>query len=418
MKFFLLSILFCFLLVACSKNEDYRVSETETDVSEYVDFIQKLNLPDIWESYQSVIPRHLIALGMVSPTISTAKATIGRVLFYDKTLSRDRSVSCASCHKQINAFGDASQFSIGIDGHKSTRNSSSLANVANFAAYYGEWGNGKTPQLLWDNRANNISEQSLIAFENPHEMDIKIDEVVNRVKEQKYYAYLFRKTYNNDPIPTKEKIMECLNSFVGAMGGSNSKLDKGLKSLTDVSLENESIDVVISDTIITPAYYGPSDTTVSPLVVFVPGIPGLDREEDAGRVIFITNCTKCHSPLHPLQEVFAANNGLDLTYSDQGIGAITGNPSDMGVFKSPSLRNIAMTAPYMHDGRFKNLNQVVEFYSTDVKNHPNLHPLLRKPDGSTKLNLTLDQKLNLIKFLETLTDSSIETDKRFSNPFK
>jgi cytochrome c peroxidase len=417
MKLFLFSILFCFLLVACTKNEDYRVNETATDVDEYVDFIQKLKLPDVWESYQPVIPRHLTALGMGSPTISSAKATIGRVLFYDKNLSRDRSVACASCHKQNNAFGDVSQFSIGIDGQKSTRNSSTLANVANFAAYYDNLGNGKTPHLLWDNRASNVSEQSLIAFENPHEMDIKIDEVVNRVKEQKYYAYLFRKTYNDDPIPTKEKIMECLNSFVGAMGGSNSKLDKGLKSLTDVSLENESIDIVVIDTIISPAYYGPSDTTVSPLLIFVPGIPGLNREEDAGRVVFITNCTKCHSPLHPLQEVFAANNGLDLEYQDQGVGKITGNAADMGVFKSPSLRNIAYTAPYMHDGRFKTLKEVINFYSDDVKDHPNLHPLLRKADGSTKLNLTAVEKNNLLLFLHTLSDEDVKFDKRFSNPF-
>jgi cytochrome c peroxidase len=419
MKSLLFSILFCFLLVACAKNEDYRVNETETDVSEYVDFIKAINLPEFWDTYQAVIPTHLQALGMVVPTISNEKATIGRVLFYDKNLSRDRSVACASCHKQTKAFGDDSQFSVGIDGYKSTRNASSLANVASFAAYYGKWGNGNTPQLLWDNRANNVAEQSLIAFENPHEMDINVDEVVNRVKEQKFYAYMFRKAFNDDPIPTKEKIMDCLNSFVGAIGGANSKLDVGLRS-SNSGLTNATIDTLTFDTIITNtnAYYSPTDTTITATGLFIPGVAGLSREEDAGRVIFITNCTKCHSPLHPLQEVFTANNGLDLDYTDQGIGAITGNPSDMGVFKSPPLRNIALTAPYMHDGRFKNLNQVVEFYSTDVKNHPNLHPLLRRPDGSTKLNLTLTQKINLLKFLETLTDATIETDKRFSNPFK
>jgi cytochrome c peroxidase len=419
MKSLLFSILFCLLIVACSKKNEYKINETETDVADYIDFIQVIDLPEFWDSYQPVIPSHLQSLGMIRPTISNEKATIGRVLFYDKNLSRDRSVACASCHKQDYAFGDESRLSIGIDGQKSTRNASTLSNVANFASYYDNLGNGKKAHLLWDNRASNIAEQSLIAFENPLEMDIKIEEVVNRVKEQKFYAYMFRKAFNDDPIPTKEKIMDCLNNFVGAMGGANSKLDVGLKS-SNSNITNASIDTITFDTIFptTIAYYNPTDTTITATGLFIPGVAGLTREEDAGRVIFITNCTKCHSPLHPLQEVFAANNGLDFEYTDQGMGAITGKPEDMGVFKSPPLRNIALTSPYMHDGRFKNLSQVVEFYSSGVQNHPNLHPLLRKPDGSTKLNLTITEKTNLIKFLETLTDSSIKTDKRFSNPFK
>jgi len=100
------------------------------------------------------------------------------------------------------------------------------------------------------------------------------------------------------------------------------------------------------------------------------------------------------------------------------MAATTGRSEDMGVFKSPSLRNITLTAPYMHDGRFKTLEQVVEFYSNGVKPHANLHPLLRRPDGSTSLHLTVDQKKDLVAFLRTLSDPDIAQDKRFSNPFR
>jgi cytochrome c peroxidase len=106
-----------------------------------------------------------------------------------------------------------------------------------------------------------------------------------------------------------------------------------------------------------------------------------------------------------------------MTYPDQGIGALTGNPADNGVFKAPSLRNIALTAPYMHDGRFKTLEEVVSFYSNGVKNHPNLHPAMRH-NGSIHLNLTNDQKNDLIAFLHTLTDIKSVSDERFADPFK
>ncbi len=113
-----------------------------------------------------------------------------------------------------------------------------------------------------------------------------------------------------------------------------------------------------------------------------------------------------------------ACNGLDLEYGDKGLGSITGNPADNGVFKSPSLRNIALTAPYMHDGRFKTLNDVVEFYSTGVQDHPNLHPAMRAANGSARLNLSTQEKADLVAFLHTLTDDFLKTDERFSNPFK
>jgi cytochrome c peroxidase len=145
--------------------------------------------------------------------------------------------------------------------------------------------------------------------------------------------------------------------------------------------------------------------------------PGFSSRENNGRDLFVANCSKCHSPIRAFQDVFEACNGLDLEYVDQGRGKLTGNASDNGVFKAPSLRNIAVTAPYMHDGRFKTLEEVIEFYSTGVKNHPNLHPQMLH-NGDPNLHLSTQQKQDLIAFLKTLTDNKLATDYRFSNPFK
>jgi cytochrome c peroxidase len=146
--------------------------------------------------------------------------------------------------------------------------------------------------------------------------------------------------------------------------------------------------------------------------------PILSNSENRGRLIFVNNCSKCHSPVRKLQEVNEACNGLEINYADQGKGRITGNPADNGVFKSPSLRNVALTAPYMHDGRFKTLGEVVEFYSSGVKHHANLHPVMFKNDGTYNLNLNAQQKTDLIRFLHTMTDNTLAKDERFANPFK
>ncbi|HEX2751346.1 MAG TPA: hypothetical protein VHM91_25275, partial [Verrucomicrobiales bacterium] len=148
-------------------------------------------------------------------------------------------------------------------------------------------------------------------------------------------------------------------------------------------------------------------------------------QENQGRQIFngAGNCNACHGTDNFVPGPAINNNGLENPYVDKGVGALTGRPQDEGLFKVPSLRNIGLTAPYMHDGRFATLEEVVEFYNSGVVNHPNLSPPLRNPPGSPnagaprRLNLTAGQKAALVAFLRTLTDTSVPTDVKFSDPF-
>ncbi|HNM27716.1 MAG TPA: c-type cytochrome, partial [Saprospiraceae bacterium] len=137
-----------------------------------------------------------------------------------------------------------------------------------------------------------------------------------------------------------------------------------------------------------------------------------------GKKIYLDNCASCHSPTQSRPAKLQANNGLDATTTDEGVGGITKSSQDMGMFKVPLLRNIALTAPYMHDGRFQTLEEVVEHYSTGVQNHPNLSEELRSFNGAKNLNLSAEDKQALIAFLNTFTDQQMQADVRFSNPFK
>ncbi len=391
------------LAMACGKN-DLSVRNDENILPEYIaEFEAYLDLPPVFADYNRELPAYLKATGMAVKPANNAKATLGRVLFYYKNLSLDRSISCASCHKQNKAFSDDVAFSRGINGLSGARNAMPIANVASFSAHYSEIA-GLRPLLLWDSRAANVAEQSKLAFLNDHEMGMNMESVAARIREQSYYPYLWQKVYGHFDV-REEEVFECLSEFVGSIGASESRIDKALETVSG-NLTFGGLDTVF----IGAAYYG--DTTILPF-----GLPGFSQSENRGRDIFVANCSKCHSPIRAFQEVFEACNGLEMNYADQGRGKITGKPTDNGVFKSPSLRNIALTAPYMHNGRFKTLQEVVDFYSEDVKPHPNLHPQMLH-NGERNLHLTTPQKQDLVAFLQTLTDNKIGSDERFSNPFK
>jgi cytochrome c peroxidase len=405
---YLLAIIF--LAVACGKNADLVTRDEPNETEELLAAEAALKGLPLEGNYQRNIPDYLKILGMQQHATNNLKAGLGRVLFYDKNLSADRTVSCASCHKQNKAFSDDVAFSIGIQGRQTTRNSMPLSNVAHFSSHYSPI-NGHTPLLFWDERTNSVETQARQTFANPDEMGIEMHEVVSRIKEQNYYPYLWKQVYGDFNV-TEDQVLECIAEFVGAIGSHNSKLDRALVQVSG----NINFSSTTTDTIITFAYYGqqPTDTTITTTTI---GLPGFSASENRGRDIFVANCSKCHSPIRPFQEVFAAWNGLEEEYPDQGLGALTGNPADNGVFKSPSLRNIILTAPYMHDGRFKTLHEVVNFYSDGVKNHPNLHPLMLH-NGDPNLHLSTQEKHDLLAFLNTLTDLDIASDANFSNPFR
>jgi len=307
--------------------------------------------------------------------------TLGRVLFYDTRLSVNNAISCASCHKQIIGFADNAAFSRGFENRLTTRNSIPIQNLATFSF------EPDAVSLFWDGRQSFLSSMVLKPITNHVEMGMSDDNAIaERVRQTPYYADLFEKAFNGENDITATKIANAMAAFVGNISSSNAKFDQ---------VQN-------------------GQATFSAL-------------ETQGQELFFTkyNCGSCHqSVVAPIGYGSAANPagfiniGLDENYSDRGLGAITGNVTDDGKFKVPSLRNVALTAPYMHDGRFGTLNEVLDHYSHGIANSANLDIRLKGTDNlPVNMNISEQEKVAIIAFLGTLTDYSIIHDVRFSSPF-
>lgn len=279
------------------------------------------------------------------------KAKLGEKLFSEKILSLDSSVSCASCHIPAFAFADTVAFSSGIGGKLSSRNTPSVLNMMN------------RPYYFWDGRAATLEEQALIPIENPDEMGLPIDEAVFRLNASAEYRKLFKKVFGE--LPNRQNLAASFAAFEKTLETSDSKFD-----------------------------------------TWSNGKGKLSAEEERGRQLFIgskARCFDCHSMVDFTDDSFR-NIGLfdstDLT--DRGRFNITKDPADLGKFKTPGLRNVAVTAPYMHNGMFETLEQVLAYYNTPghFVDHPlNIDTLLRKP-----LGLTPVERKDIIAFLKTLTD--------------
>jgi cytochrome c peroxidase len=375
--FIILSLLF----YACKKNEvTINVSPDSTDP------LVVLNLPPQPYRYASqVLPHYLLSQPVAEQDNTPATnpvtdwgATLGRVLFYDKILSLNNTVACASCHQQNFSFADNKAFSVGFAGTPTKRNSMSLVNVK----YYH---NGK---FLWDERGASLETQTLLPITDQVEMGLPdIDMAVDRLKTKPYYPVLFEKAFNSATI-TSDKIGSALAQFIRSIISYRSKFDEGRTIINSVR-----------------SFY-----------------PNFTDQENEGKQLFfnpVLGCNSCHKT-----ETFTApsprNNGLETISIDAGIGGIINDPAQVGNFKVPSLKNIEFTAPYMHDGRFRSLEEVIEHYNSGVQPHPNLSSQLRNPIDSTpvRLNLTPFQKSALIAFLKTLSDRGITNDDKFSDPFK
>jgi len=294
--------------------------------------------------------------------LTDAGATLGRVLFYDKRLSHDNGVSCASCHKQANGFSDPDQFSTGINGQLTGRHSMALAN----GTYYV---NGAA---FWDERASSLEEQALIPIESAREMGSTLAEVVAKLNQTTFYPTLFQAAFGTTEI-TPERIGKAIAQFERAMVSYQSKFDSAFPAGSQVP----NFDAVYT------------------------------ADELAGRQIFngAGRCAGCHTTnAHVGQQ--AANIGLDAVFTDEGAGE--------GRFKTPSLRNVGVRGRFMHDGRFSSLQQVVEFYNAGVQDNPALDEGLRNP---ILLNLSSIEVQQLVAYLETLTDNVFLTSSLFSDPF-
>jgi cytochrome c peroxidase len=364
---------------SCKKN---------SDIDNGADALAALNLPSTPYNYANQsLPAFLLNPGIAGQDNTPATnqvtdwgATLGRVIFYDKIVSINNTISCASCHQQQFGFSDNKAFSNGFAGGLTGRNSMCLVN----AKYYPD---GK---FFWDERANTLETQTLMPIQNSVEMGMNLDTLINRLKSKAHYPYLFTKAFGDATI-NSDRISRALAQFVRSMISYRSKFDVGRGQITP-----------------------PANPIQTPY-------PNFTAEENLGKQLFfspLTNCAACHGT-----ETFTApepkNNGLENPSVDRGVGAITNIPNQNGEFKVTSLKNIELTAPYMHDGRFTTLEQVIEHYNSGVQAHPNLAPQLRNPNGTPRqLNLTVQEKAALVAFLKTLTDNALSTDVKFSNPFK
>lgn len=298
--------------------------------------------------------------------VTNAGAALGRVLFYDRRLSANDRVSCASCHHQQFGFADTARLSRGFAGGLTGRHSMALAN----ARFY------QRGRFFWDERAATLEAQVLQPIQDATEMGLTLDAVTTKLLLTSYYPALFQAAFGSPEI-TSDRVARALAQFVRALVSRSSRFDRAFVGA------------------------GPPDFAA----VFT-------GEELQGQALFngAAGCARCHATNAQVSDN-AHNTGLDATITDVGAG--------QGRFKAPSLRNVSVRPPYMHDGRFATLEAVVEFYDNGVRNNPSLDPRLRGPNGQPqRLNLSPAQKGALVAYMRTLHDGAFLTNPAFADPYE
>jgi cytochrome c peroxidase len=333
-------------------------------------------MPYGYSDADAPIPRHFLGPtpGSVAFTdntppdnpITNRGASLGRVLFYDVRLSANDRVACASCHRQAFGFGDTARFSAGLHGGHPRRRTMALAN-----ARFNDYG-----RFFWDERAASLEAQIMHPIQDPVEMGMTPEALAQKIAATPFYPALFTAAFGS-PDVTSDRIARALAQFVRSLVSAGSRFD------------------AVFATGGAPKYSLLSEQEREGLRLF----------HDAGRA----GCINCHRTIAQVADQ-ANNIGLDAVSTDRGAGG--------GRFKPPSLRNVAVRPPYMHDGRFATLQEVVEFYDSGIKDNRDLDPRLRAPDGTPKrLHLTSEEREALVAFLKTLTDPTFLTAERFSDPF-
>lgn len=311
---------------------------------------------------------------------------LGRNLFYERQLSRNGRISCGSCHQQSRAFTDGARFSRGVDGELTSKSSMSIVNML--------WNS----KFFWDGRAATLEEQSIQPIPDHIEMDLPLDEAVQRLSESDSYRQQFMAAYETDEI-TSDLMAKAMAQFMRTLVSSGSKYDRYLLGETDFT-DQEKLGMDL--------FFTHPEPTI--------GLRG-------------GNCGDCHLNILTSgdREGYQGfhNNGLDSEEKlEDGLMMVTGKAEDKGKFKAPSLRNIALTAPYMHDGRFGTLEEVLEHYNDNIQNSTTLDVLITDAtNNNTKgenvqLGLTNEEKEAIIAFLNTLTDENFINNEDFSDPFK
>lgn len=316
--------------------------------------------------YQFDLPSWAVPMDIPADNPTTVEGVaLGRRLFYDTRLSEDNTMSCASCHVQEHAFSDNRRFSVGIDKIAGNRQSMAVFNL------------GWSAPLFWDGRAASLEAQAHDPVVNPIELHTTWDKVVKKIAADDTYPAMFFKAFGVYKVDSL-LITKAIAQFERSIISFNSRFDK---------------------------FYFQGDTTV------------FTAAEKRGKAIFFNqgSCLHCHADFI-LTDNALRNNGIDNEqHTDVGLAAITKNPADIGKFRVTTLRNIALTAPYMHDGRFATLEEVVEHYNSGIGlTHHNVDENMHVFMGG--LGLTEQDKGDLVAFLKTLTDSTLITDKRYAKP--
>lgn len=359
------------LAAACSRNDvPLPATETAAPPTPYV-----LVTPDYFPTPQPVPADNPLTVEGVA---------LGRRLFYETALSVDNTVACGTCHAQNKAFSDGLARAVGVGGQRHPRSAMPLANLL--------W----EPALAWDGSSSALEAQARTPLENPIEMHQLLPASVARLQGLPKYPPLFRKAFGSSTI-TSDNLLKALAQFERTLVSANSRFDDFKRGNSTALSSFEKQGLLLFNT----------------------------HPVAGSRGVRGGNCSDCHAGNLQAGRDFA-NNGLDLTFTDLGRAAVTGLAADRGRFRVPSLRNIELTAPYMHDGRLATLNDVLDHYNEHVAfNSPNLDPLIANASnlGSSLpgqpplgLGLTATEKAQIVAFLKTLTDTTFTHNPQLAPP--
>lgn len=359
-KYLVILFIGAVFIIACNKDEEQPKEPVTLDETPYVLEYGALPAPDL----------------PVDNALTEQGVQLGRMLFYETMLSKDGSKSCASCHRQPDGFSDTLQFSLGVEMLRGRRQAMPVFNMA--------W---HSNEFFWDGRAKLLRDQSLLPIQDPFEMDETLENVIAKLSDTEMYREQFIRAFGSEEI-TSEKMSLALEQFMLSIVSYNSKYDRYLAGEVQLS-ESEERGRLLFET-----EYNP----------FFPDHSGAD-------------CAHCHGGANFENDQYM-NNGLDddANITDIGREEVTQNPMDRAKFKVPSLRNIAVTPPYMHDGRFQTLEEVIEHYNSGIQESSTTDiTVLNTMD--TGLFLDEQDKQDLINFLKTLTDDTFLNNEAYKSPF-
>jgi cytochrome c peroxidase len=361
--FYLFSILLLIVVISCQSDDEKKTDDPNPavfDDTPYAFNSQGLPTPTLPEDN----------------TLTVEGVKLGKMLFFEPMLSKNGVQSCGSCHNQNNGFSDTARFSVGVEGLTGTRQAMSVFNMA--------W---HSNDFFWDGRANLLRDQALLPIIDPLEMNETFENVINKLSRKETYRNQFIRAFGDGDI-TVQKMGLAMEQFMLSIVSGNSKYDRylaGTEELTESELRG--LELFESE-------YNP----------FFPQFSGAD-------------CAHCHGGINFENDQYM-NNGLDADadFIDFGREIATGDPSDRAKFKVPTLRNIALTPPYMHDGRFSTLEEVLDHYNEGIVESSTVDPTVVNTQ-ETGLQLTDEDKEDLVNFLHTLTDESFTSNQEYANPF-